>query len=300
MMANHGGDHAIYPDCRRGFVDAMSAAIAEGTYDHITILAPYTDITKTDIARRGAALGIDYSHTYSCYKGGEKHCGRCGTCTERRQALPMPTSPTPPIMKIKSLILSLSILLSANASIMAQTIYPSPLKQGDKIAILAPAGPIKPAPVDSAAKVLKELGYEPVIYPHTFGEFGHFSGTHDERFLDLASAFTDPEIRAILCARGGYGVVHNLDKLSAPPLTADPKWVIGFSDISALHALMASKDIASIHSSMAKQVALGPDNDDNARLLPYSKASFQATPSNPTSITTPAMPRANCSAATWP
>ena len=74
----------------------MSRAIAEGTYDRITIDAPYTDITKTDIARRGAALGIDYSHTYSCYKGGEKHCGRCGTCTERRQAfadagLPDPT-----------------------------------------------------------------------------------------------------------------------------------------------------------------------------------------------------------------
>jgi len=86
MMANHGGDHAIYPDCRPGFVDAMSHAIAEGTYDHITIDAPYTNITKTDIARRGAALGIDYAHTYSCYKGGEKHCGRCGTCTERRQA----------------------------------------------------------------------------------------------------------------------------------------------------------------------------------------------------------------------
>lgn len=86
MMANHGGDHAIYPDCRAGFVDAMSKAISEGTYDHITIDAPYTDITKTDIARRGAGLGIDYSHTYSCYKGGAKHCGRCGTCTERRQA----------------------------------------------------------------------------------------------------------------------------------------------------------------------------------------------------------------------
>ncbi len=86
MMANHGGDHAIYPDCRAGFVDAMSKAISEGTYDHITIDAPYTGITKTDIARHGARLGIDYSHTYSCYKGGAKHCGRCGTCTERRQA----------------------------------------------------------------------------------------------------------------------------------------------------------------------------------------------------------------------
>ena len=86
MMANHGGDHSIYPDCRPGFVDAMSRAISEGTYEHISIFAPYTDITKTDIARRGASLGVDYAHTYSCYKGGEKHCGRCGTCTERRQA----------------------------------------------------------------------------------------------------------------------------------------------------------------------------------------------------------------------
>lgn len=86
MMANHGGDHAIYPDCRPGFVDAMSKAINEGTYDHITISAPYTNITKTDICRHGATLGIDYAHTYSCYKGGAKHCGRCGTCTERKQA----------------------------------------------------------------------------------------------------------------------------------------------------------------------------------------------------------------------
>ena len=86
MMANHGGDHAIYPDCRLGFAEAMSRAISEGTYDHITLITPYTHLTKTDIARHGAALGIDYAHTYSCYKGGPKHCGTCGTCTERRQA----------------------------------------------------------------------------------------------------------------------------------------------------------------------------------------------------------------------
>lgn len=87
MLANHSGDHAIYPDCREAFVDAMSQAIANGTYDGITISAPYTNITKTDIARRGASLGIDYSLTWSCYKGGDKHCGKCGTCVERREAL---------------------------------------------------------------------------------------------------------------------------------------------------------------------------------------------------------------------
>ncbi|MBQ0073777.1 MAG: 7-cyano-7-deazaguanine synthase QueC [Prevotella sp.] len=87
MLANHGGDHAIYPDCRRGFIDAMSEAIKNGTYEGLTILAPYTDITKADIARKGKELSIDYTETWSCYKGGDVHCGKCGTCTERKEAL---------------------------------------------------------------------------------------------------------------------------------------------------------------------------------------------------------------------
>lgn len=87
MMANHGGDHTIYPDCRPEFVSAFDAAATAGTYEGVHIVAPYTNITKTDIARRGKALGIDYRETWSCYKGGERHCGRCGTCVERREAL---------------------------------------------------------------------------------------------------------------------------------------------------------------------------------------------------------------------
>ncbi len=87
MMGNHGGDHAIYPDCRHTFVEAMSKATQEGTYPGIQILAPYTDITKADIAMKGKALGIDYTKTWSCYKGGEHHCGKCGTCVERKEAL---------------------------------------------------------------------------------------------------------------------------------------------------------------------------------------------------------------------
>ena len=83
MMANHGGDHTIYPDCRPEFVSAMSEATRLGTYPGIEVLAPYTGITKSDIARHGKALGIDYAETWSCYKGGEHHCGKCGTCRER-------------------------------------------------------------------------------------------------------------------------------------------------------------------------------------------------------------------------
>ena len=87
MMANHGGDHTIYPDCRPEFVSAMSEATRLGTYPGIEVLAPYTEITKSDIARHGKALGIDYAETWSCYKGGEHHCGKCGTCRERIEAL---------------------------------------------------------------------------------------------------------------------------------------------------------------------------------------------------------------------
>ena len=87
MMANHGGDHTIYPDCRAEFVEAMSEATKAGTFPGIEILAPYTNITKADIARKGKELGIDYSKTWSCYKGEDVHCGKCGTCVERREAL---------------------------------------------------------------------------------------------------------------------------------------------------------------------------------------------------------------------
>lgn len=87
MIANHGGDHAIYPDCRPEFISAMSSATSAGSYNGVTVIAPYTSITKGDIARRGKELGIDYTETWSCYKGGDKHCGKCGTCVERKEAL---------------------------------------------------------------------------------------------------------------------------------------------------------------------------------------------------------------------
>ena len=87
MMANHGGDHTIYPDCRPEFVDAFNQAARAGTFVGVGLLSPYTHMTKADIARRGRELGIDYAETWSCYKGGDRHCGKCGTCVERREAM---------------------------------------------------------------------------------------------------------------------------------------------------------------------------------------------------------------------
>lgn len=87
MMANHGGDHTIYPDCRPEFVHAMSDAAVAGTFVGVELWAPYTDLTKAEIAQHGKSLGVDYAETWSCYKGLEHHCGNCGTCLERKNAL---------------------------------------------------------------------------------------------------------------------------------------------------------------------------------------------------------------------
>ncbi|MCM1021321.1 MAG: 7-cyano-7-deazaguanine synthase QueC [Muribaculum sp.] len=87
MIANHGGDHTIYPDCRPQFINAMSDAMSAGTDTNVDIIAPFTNITKARIAAIGKDLGLDYSLTYSCYRGGQRHCGRCATCIERREAM---------------------------------------------------------------------------------------------------------------------------------------------------------------------------------------------------------------------
>ena len=87
MLANHAGDHTIYPDCRPEFVEAMNNAIHFGTWNGVQLLTPYTHLTKAEIAMKGKELSIDYSETWSCYKGLEYHCGVCGTCRERKEAL---------------------------------------------------------------------------------------------------------------------------------------------------------------------------------------------------------------------
>jgi len=84
--AAHSGDHAIYPDCRNEFADAMATAIELADWEKVELSRPFVNWTKADIVRRGAELGLPFEQTWSCYKGGELHCGRCGTCIERREA----------------------------------------------------------------------------------------------------------------------------------------------------------------------------------------------------------------------
>ena len=87
LIAYHGGDHTIYPDCRPEFIAAMDAAVKAGTFANVHVVAPYTNISKADIARRGSSLGIDYAETWSCFNGGDVLCGTCGSCVERKEAL---------------------------------------------------------------------------------------------------------------------------------------------------------------------------------------------------------------------
>ena len=86
VIAAHGGDHAIYPDCREEFMQAMGDAMRLGTYAGVQLLRPFIALKKDGIAAEGARLGVDFSRTWSCYKGGPMHCGKCGTCVERREA----------------------------------------------------------------------------------------------------------------------------------------------------------------------------------------------------------------------
>ncbi len=95
MIAAHSGDHAIYPDCREGFMGAMGEAIRLGTYAGVKLKRPFIAMNKAAIARRGAELEVDFSKTWSCYVGGEKHCGACGTCVERREAFLLSGLPDP-------------------------------------------------------------------------------------------------------------------------------------------------------------------------------------------------------------
>lgn len=166
---------------------------------------------------------------------------------------------------------------------MDNIIFPSALKPGDTIAICSPAGPVSPQKVYKARDVLREHGWNVRIMPHALGQHGNYAAPDSKRLDDMLAALADPSVRAILCSRGGYGVVHILDALDKVDLRKDPKWIIGFSDISALHALSTRHGVASIHASMCAHIMEGADDPDNAALFEIleGKRPFHAFPSCP-------------------
>lgn len=146
-------------------------------------------------------------------------------------------------------------------------IYPTSLATNDKIAITSPAGAVRGEYIDGACKVLESWGFAPCVMPHARGRFGTYSGTLAERTADLKNALFDTDIRAILCARGGYGAVQMLEHISSEEISKNQKWLIGFSDISALHAAWAAAGVVSLHAPMCKHLAISGADDDYSLML---------------------------------
>jgi len=152
---------------------------------------------------------------------------------------------------------------------------PPSLQNNDKAVILSPAGKIDGYIVQNAASVLENWGLRPVIAEHTLFEAGRFSGTVEERLSDLQQAMNDPEVKLILASRGGYGTVHLLNRLDFSGIKKNPKWVVGYSDITALHAALQYNGIASVHGPMAKHFSDEGAEDISVR---YTKSILTGQP----------------------
>lgn len=138
------------------------------------------------------------------------------------------------------------------------------LQHGDKIAIISPSSPINPLLIDHTISILQEWGLEPIVGENALNVYGRFAGTKDERISDLQWALNSKDIKAILCSRGGYGLIQIIDDVDFSHFELYPKWMIGFSDITILHSAVAAYDIASIHGSMSKYLC---ENSESAVLL---------------------------------
>lgn len=146
-------------------------------------------------------------------------------------------------------------------------IRPPSLQINDTAVILSPAGKIDSCMVHDAAAVLKSWGLQPIIADHTLSDAGRFSGSVEERLGDLQQAFDDPAVKLVLCSRGGYGTVHLLSRLDFAGIRKNPKWVVGFSDITALHAALQHNGIASVHGPMGKHFSDEGEGDRSLRYI---------------------------------
>ncbi|WP_441372794.1 S66 peptidase family protein [Winogradskyella sp. MH6] len=157
---------------------------------------------------------------------------------------------------------------------------PAYLKAGDTVAIVAPSGILKnrEREVQQAVDLLKEWGLNAIVGEHVFSKADHFAGTDEERCEDLQKAMDDPTISAIWCARGGYGTVRILDKLDYTKLKENPKWIIGYSDITALHNQLHNQGFESLHALMC--VSLTQDITEVQESVDTFKAALFGNPSN--------------------
>lgn len=157
---------------------------------------------------------------------------------------------------------------------------PAYLKTGDTVAIVAPSGILKNrnSEVIQAQNLLKSWGLHVVVGKYVFNKANHFAGTDNQRCEDLQTALDDPKISAIWCARGGYGTVRILDMLNFTKFKTNPKWVIGYSDITAIHNQIHNEGIESLHAIMC--VSLPKDETEIEASISSFKNALFGTPIN--------------------
>jgi muramoyltetrapeptide carboxypeptidase len=146
----------------------------------------------------------------------------------------------------------------------AQIVMPAPLRVGDTIAVISPSSVPEKGLVERGCVALRQWGYVPVVGPHAEYDYHGFAGTADERAADLQWALRDNSVRAILCSRGGDGAVQVLQRTPLAEFSAHPKWLVGFSDVTALHSALVSAGVMSVHGSMCDGIATQSRDSVNA------------------------------------
>ncbi|WP_412766962.1 S66 peptidase family protein [Tenacibaculum vairaonense] len=176
-------------------------------------------------------------------------------------------------MKKRNILLVFIMMISSMFS-KAQTmklVTPPYLQKGDTVALVAPAGILKNRKnvIDKAKQLLEDWGLKVVYGKHMFNQGNHFAGTDDERCQDFQEAMDNPNVKAIWCARGGYGSVRILDKLDFSKFKDSPKWVIGYSDITAFHNHIHNLGIETLHAMM------GTSMQDKKEDIPHTISTFK-------------------------
>ena len=158
-------------------------------------------------------------------------------------------------------------LLAAVTTTGQPLTMPRFLQAGDRIAVVSPSSVPERASVEGGLRTLREWGYEPVLGPNAFNSYHGFAGTAEERTSDLLWALRDTTIRAIMCSRGGDGAVQVLQRVPLDEFRRHPKWLIGFSDVTALHSAEVSAGVMSIHGSMCHAIGSMEGRDTVSQVL---------------------------------
>ncbi|MDR0988056.1 MAG: LD-carboxypeptidase [Prevotellaceae bacterium] len=150
---------------------------------------------------------------------------------------------------------------------MKSLTFPPFIQKGDRAVLLSPSGKIDHAFLQGARRRLKQWGLKVTTAPHAGGSHGWYAGGIHQRLTDLQSALDNEAVQLIFCSRGGYGAVHLIDKLDFTRFRQHPKWLVGFSDITALHNVVQQQGFASIHAPMARHLTVESEDDESMHLL---------------------------------